>query len=412
MNAIILAGGHSTRMKASGLTTHKPLLQIYDVPNIERTILMLKDFGIDDIIIICGVFSSHYLYLEEKYNCQLVKDKSTSISTLYALKSVVNKIDDTFIIEGDVVLIENIFVYKPYSFYYTIKYKDCEPDSWMPVVDNNGIITEFKIGKFSEPCIFGVSFWSHKDSLILRNHLNKEISSSNVHNHNYFWDDGIQNILHSISVHTLEIRFGTEMNTKAEYLQAQKICDDFYSNFDNYFLNLNKAYITDLHENIIDINEIINEPIIETHVLINGNKKSITDDIYSQIIMFEKNLEQSTLYTRKLWLDYNQKHDNRLQDMDQPIIFNDSEFPYVIKVGNCSVGYVDIVKHENFIIIRRLYIDSIFRNKGIGTTIIKKINLFAKLINREIRVNIYDEQAESFYKKIGFVINYKNYVLN
>lgn len=148
--------------------THKPLLPILGLPNIERTILILNDFGINDIVIIAGIYADQYTFLQEKYGCTIVSDPNCSVSTLYGIYSIVNIIDDTFIIEGDVVLAENIFINKPYSYYYVMKYLNPEFDAWKPILDKNGRIISFEIGCFSEPCIFGVSFWSKSDAEIFK----------------------------------------------------------------------------------------------------------------------------------------------------------------------------------------------------------------------------------------------------
>ena len=157
MNAIILAAGHSSRMIEEKQYTHKPLLPILGLPNIERTILILNDFGINDIVIIAGIYADQYTFLQEKYGCTIVSDPNCSVSTLYGIYSIVNIIGDTFIIEGDVVLAENIFINKPYSYYYVMKYLNPEFDAWKPILDKNGRIISFEIGCFSEPCIFGVN---------------------------------------------------------------------------------------------------------------------------------------------------------------------------------------------------------------------------------------------------------------
>ena len=133
--------------------THKPLLPILGLPNIERTILILNDFGINDIVIIAGIYADQYTFLQEKYGCTIVSDPNCSVSTLYGIYSIVNIIGDTFIIEGDVVLAENIFINKPYSYYYVMKYLNPEVDAWKPILDKNGRIISFEIGCFSEPCI-------------------------------------------------------------------------------------------------------------------------------------------------------------------------------------------------------------------------------------------------------------------
>ena len=105
---------------------HKPLLPILGLPNIERTILMLNDFGISDIVIIAGIYADQYTFLQEKYGCTIVSDPNCWVSTLYGIYSVANIIGNTFIIEGDVVLAENIFINKSYSYYYVMKYLNPE----------------------------------------------------------------------------------------------------------------------------------------------------------------------------------------------------------------------------------------------------------------------------------------------
>lgn len=164
MNAIILAAGHGSRMITSKQFIHKPLLPIQGMPNIERTILMLNDFGIEEIFIIAGTYADQYMYLQKKYNCIIIADIHCSISTLYGMYYVKDKINDTFIIEGDVVLAENVFRYETYSYYYVMKYKNPEKDSWKPIIDTSGKIISFDIGYFKSPCIFGISFWSKHDA--------------------------------------------------------------------------------------------------------------------------------------------------------------------------------------------------------------------------------------------------------
>ena len=59
MNAIILAAGNSLRMYQTGANIHKALLPIQNIPNIERTILMLQFCNITEIIIAVPVSYTH-----------------------------------------------------------------------------------------------------------------------------------------------------------------------------------------------------------------------------------------------------------------------------------------------------------------------------------------------------------------
>ncbi|MDC9620357.1 NTP transferase domain-containing protein [Xenorhabdus sp. XENO-7] len=71
MNAIILAAGLGSRFKELTINNHKALLPINGIPNIERTIQYLKEFGINEIHIVTGHMSHLFDYLKEKHQCNL-----------------------------------------------------------------------------------------------------------------------------------------------------------------------------------------------------------------------------------------------------------------------------------------------------------------------------------------------------
>lgn len=336
MNAIILAGGHSTRMKTQFQSSPKPLLPVLGIPNIERTVLMLNDFGITDITIISGAYSEYYRYLQAKYSCSLITDTNTSISTLYGISTVINKIGDTFVIEGDVVLAENVFTYKPYNFYYTIRYPECEPDSWCPVTDSSGQILKFNIGKFAEPCVFGISFWCMNDKKLIRAVFKKICTLENIKRIDKFWDDYLVDFLDELPIYTLEIPFdaAAEMNTKQEYLNALQMSKLYYSSPYRYFINL--------------------------------------QTFLPEQIFFYQDYEKAVIYTMKLWEDYNKKHPNTPQDMSTPINFGENEYPFIVKHGVSDIGHIDLVFEDSYIFIRRLYINASYRNKYLGTNVVKK----------------------------------------
>lgn len=374
MNAIILAAGCGSRMIASNQFIHKPLLPIQGIPNIERTIIMLKDCGINDITIISGRYADQYTYLHERYNCLIVSDPNTSISTLYGIYSVRNKIGDTFVIEGDVVLAENVFVYKPYSYYYVIKYPNCEPDAWKPITDITGRINSFDVGCFKAPCIFGISFWSLKDAEYIKNYIYKISTPENLLNGNKFWDDYFLDILDTLSIFTYEISSDSaaEMNDAHEYELAQKLCRQYYLKPNKYFLNL--------HD-------------------------------YNSGFSFYVNIEQTNVYTKKLLKDYNIKHPDNIQDIDSPIELAQNEYSYIIKINGVNIGLIDLVLNNKYLLLRRLYIDEFYRNQLFGTKIVRKLIVFSKLINKELRVNVYDKYASRFYERLGFKENFVNYIL-
>ncbi|WP_187153059.1 NTP transferase domain-containing protein [Campylobacter volucris] len=65
MNAIILVAGFSSRFQELTKTTHKAMLKVCSVPNIERTIVYLKEAGINEIYIVVGYLKEQFKYLEK-----------------------------------------------------------------------------------------------------------------------------------------------------------------------------------------------------------------------------------------------------------------------------------------------------------------------------------------------------------
>ncbi|WP_379698656.1 GNAT family N-acetyltransferase [Mediterraneibacter gnavus] len=269
---------------------------------------------------------------------------------------------------------ENIFINKPYSYYYVMKYLNPEFDAWKPILDKNGRIISFEIGCFSEPCIFGVSFWSKSDAEIFKKIIADISTPENLSNSENFWDDYFNDFLDEIQIHTLEIPnyVASEMNNIIEYDMAITMCQKYYSNPKQYFINWH------------------------------NNKNE-----YSYIM----NTSQALSYTQKLLEEYIYKHPDENFSLTKPSYFENNEYPYIIQKEKKSIGFIDIAIEKNFFLLRRIYLDKSYRRQRLGTQILENIITFSKLTNKELRVNVYDEEAEKFYKRLGFRKNFTNYVI-
>ena len=62
MKALFLAGGKGTRLQPLTDKVPKPMVQIMNVPLLERTIMKLKNYGIVDIIISCYYKAEYIRY--------------------------------------------------------------------------------------------------------------------------------------------------------------------------------------------------------------------------------------------------------------------------------------------------------------------------------------------------------------
>lgn len=376
MNAIILAAGKSYRMFQTGGNIHKALLPIQNIPNIERTILILHCFGINEIIIAVPYNTHIFDYLGEKYSCKIVHSHPNCANTLYTLKPLIKYINDTFIIEGDVVLTKNIFCLFEHSTYYVIRYPHPETDAWYPILNPNGTISSFQIGDANKPAIFGISFWAHEDCPQLTSHLSEKISMYNLNDPNIFWDDNIIEILGKISVKTYEIPSyaACEMNTYTEYKYAQELCKNII--LENLFFN--------------DI------------ALYKGGQ-------FSYKINSSKNKDKNIYWVKQLLLFYGE---NVVNTLTYEELFAREEMSYTIEnEQKQEIAFFSLVYSKHYILLRRLYIIPNYRRQHIGKSIIEYIYLFSMFTSKELRVNVYDKSAEKFYKSLGFKKLFKTFCL-
>lgn len=246
MNAIILAAGKGSRMRKDGYSTPKPLLPILGVPNLERTVWMLHEFGIEDITVLCNSeFLEQYRFLQERYRCHILHNPIYR-NTLYSMNQAIDLFHDTFVIEGDLVLARNIFSRQDNSFYYVMRYPQCGEDAWHPILEGEQI-TSFQIGYSNEPCLLGVSFWAQKDCPLVKSVLREYFTEENFKNDSIFWDDCITSVLRQIPIRVREVSSSDacEMNTGIEYKFAQEMCSKYFQNCLPFILDYgeNKLFV-------------------------------------------------------------------------------------------------------------------------------------------------------------------------
>ena len=319
---------------------------------------------------------NNFRYLEIKYSCILIKIEET-YNTLFTIKNVLDKFKNTYVIECDVVINKDILLCNSEnSFYYVMSYTNCEKDAWCPIIKNNRI-KGFKIGSFKEPCIFGISFWKANDCKILVDEIKKHLTLENYYNKDIFWDDCIINILDKINlkVHNINSNDAYEMNNKAEYEFVKHQIEKYYRNCSKFLINYKK-------ENELGLRFISNKQMCKKwhqKFLEYYNKQKH----YFPLILNENNKK----------------------------IFNKGEYPFMIwsSTFNNYVGYFDIAEAENYFLLRRIFIEEKYQKNGIGKYVVSSLKLYAQLVNKEMRVNVYDKKAELFYKTNDLKLYFKTY---
>lgn len=125
--------------------------------------------------------------------------------------------------------------------------------------------------------------------------------------------------------------------------------------------------------------------------------------------MFVQDNEACQYWHQRLLNYLYPQHDNNTSW--KPIEFTDNEYPFVVKnvkSGN-YIAYFDVAENADYILLRRLFVDEKYRHNGIGSKIVNYIRIYAKLTNRELRVNVYDELAEHFYITLGMKLYFKTF---
>lgn len=220
MNAIILAAGMGSRFKEIGQKTHKSLLPVEGVPNLERTVLYLQQAGIHDICIVVGHLAEQFDFLKEKYGCKLIYNpKYREYNSIYSFYLASSFFTDSYVIDCDVVLFKNIFQ-EPLSgsHYFLIPRPLSEEKEWLAEINNNRI-TQIEVSNKPGYSLLGISYWDKKESQKILEKLPDYMSLEILENSKLYWDNIPLEILSTLEVkpYLLQLKDGFEMDNMDNY---------------------------------------------------------------------------------------------------------------------------------------------------------------------------------------------------
>ena len=185
--AIIFAAGFGSRLAPVTLELPKPLVKVNGVRIIDTLLDALVEKGITNITIVRGYKKEKFEELLEKYPFITFVDNPdfNVTNNISSAMKVVDMIDRCYICEAD-LLISNKDIVRKYE--YETNYlgaKVMETDDWC-FKKVNGYIGEFSLG--GEDCyqMYGISYWTEKDGLKLKNDLKKVYASKG--GKEQFWD--------------------------------------------------------------------------------------------------------------------------------------------------------------------------------------------------------------------------------
>ena len=102
--AIVLAAGFGTRLRPLTCAVPKPLLPVWGVPMLERTVAMLRERGVEDIAVNC-----HYLHGQVEAWCAANGCRAVYEPEILGTGGVLNPLrewiggDDFYLVNGDIV---------------------------------------------------------------------------------------------------------------------------------------------------------------------------------------------------------------------------------------------------------------------------------------------------------------------
>lgn len=220
MNAIILAAGMGSRFKETSQQTHKSLLPVQGLPNLERTITYLKQAKIHDIYIVVGHLANQFDFLKKKYGCKLIYNpKYKQYNSIYSFYLASNFFSNSYVIDSDVVLFTNIFQKNLLdSHYFLIPRPSNEEKEWLAEITENRI-TKIKVSAEPGYSLLGVSYWNRKDSLKILEKLSNYMNPETLENSKLYWDNIPLEILSSMEIkpYLLQLKDGFEMDNMDNY---------------------------------------------------------------------------------------------------------------------------------------------------------------------------------------------------
>ncbi|MGL4760515.1 MAG: sugar phosphate nucleotidyltransferase [Sarcina sp.] len=224
MRAILLAAGMGTRLRPLTLTTPKSLIEVNNKPLLERQIEMLREKGVEEIIVLTGYLKEKFDYLVEKYGVKLVhNDKYDVYNNIYTMHLVREYLSDSYVIDADIYINKNFILEKPETSMYFCANKIGFENEWKVYFDENNILTSIEVESGNGYILSGVSFWNKEDAEKIAGKLEEKINNEDFKN--LYWDDIVkENIdILNIKVKTLSGNSVFEIDNLKELDSVKKI---------------------------------------------------------------------------------------------------------------------------------------------------------------------------------------------
>lgn len=164
-NAVIMAAGTSSRFAPLSYEKPKGLVPVKGEVLIERQINQLREAGIEEVVIVTGYKAEEFEYLKEKMNVILVHNPDyLTRNNNASIKAAEQYIHNTLICSSDNYFPENPFMEQETDSYYAAVYAEGPTNEWCLTEDDDGFITDVKVGGSDTWYMLGHTYWNEEFS--------------------------------------------------------------------------------------------------------------------------------------------------------------------------------------------------------------------------------------------------------
>ncbi len=233
-NAVIMAAGTASRFAPLSYEMPKALITVKGEVLIERQIRQLQEAGVPEIYIVVGYKGERFYYLEEKFGVHIIENPDyltrNNNSSINAVKHVLG---NTYICSSDNYFSENPFESWVSDCYYAAVYADGPTKEWCMDYDEEGVITDVKIGGENSWFMLGHTFWDKTFSQTFIKILDEEYDLPETAD--LLWE-------------SIYIKHINELKMK-----IRKYSDDVVFEFDTLdeLRQFDETYITDTHSQLL-----------------------------------------------------------------------------------------------------------------------------------------------------------------
>lgn len=225
MNAIILAAGMGTRLQPLTNDIPKCLVPVKGIPMIEQQIRFLKEVGVHDITLVGGYMADKLDYLKERYGVDVVMNEQYSLyNNIYSMYKVLDKLGDTYVLEGDVYFHVNRLREQLNQSTYFSPWREAYQNEWGLKVDEELNLQQVVIGNGKGYLMSGVSYWTEKDAAIIAERLTRKVKEGDFKD--LYWDHILLEVMDALAIKIIPYNDMYEIDTLDELISVESLISE------------------------------------------------------------------------------------------------------------------------------------------------------------------------------------------